>query len=98
MTHSRKIIQYVVCHCDVIWSSNMWNFHTYSTGIPILWNAYLLAIWLEILFFGCIYMSVFFSFVALLMVINFIQSILSGKVNEGAVRSTSWLNAANMDM
>ena len=40
---------------------------------------------------------IFFHFVALLMVISFTQLILSGKVDEGDVRSTSWLTAANID-
>ena len=39
---------------------------------------------------------IFFHFVALLMVINFKQSILSGKVDEGYLRSTSWLTAAKI--
>ena len=32
-----------------------------------------------------------------MVMINFTQSILSGKVDEGDVRSTSWLTAANID-
>ena len=45
-----------------------------------------------------VYNTYFFSFVALLIVMNLKQSISSEKIDEGAARSSSWLTAANMDM